>query len=223
MATHQKSQNSIRARRRAPDAPQFVIAAGGALLVGALYYALPEEVSLGPRWLLGIIVLVLLLPSLIAVLGMGETLPFRVVRSLALSVAGVLTAALVGSLALLISHLAALRASEILKPAVLLWGINVLVFAVWYWEIDGDGPIKRRLRAHEAADFLFPQQVGGNKSRWVPGYVDYLFLAFCFATALSPADTPPLTRRAKLLMIAEALISLMIIVLLVARSVNILS
>ena len=55
----------------------------------------------------------------------------------------------------------------------------------------------------------------------MPGFVDYLFLAFNFATALSPADTAPLTWRAKLLMMAEALISGTILVLLVARSVNI--
>ena len=74
---------------------------------------------------------------------------------------------------------------------------------------------------HEAADFQFPQQLGGNTSGWAPDFIDYLFLAFCSATALSPADTMPLTRAAKLLMMCEAIISLLIIVLLVARAVNI--
>jgi uncharacterized membrane protein len=205
-----------------PVAPQLLIATLGALLVGALYFALPEEVALGPRWLLVVVEAVLLAPSLVAILLARRALPFRVARSLALGLLVVLTAALIGSLALMISHISCLnQASDLLRPAALLWGINVLVFAVWYWEIDGDGPVKRRLRAHEAADFLFPQQVGGNRSRWAPGFIDYLFLAFCFATALSPADTPPITRRGKLLMMAQAVISLLIIVVLVARSVNI--
>lgn len=206
-----------------PEAPQLVIASLGTLLAGALYLAMPEKLTLGPRWLLLVVVAAMLVPFAVLVVGMGRSLPFRVARSLALSQAGVLSVALVGSLALLLTHLAILKATDILKPAALLWGINILVFAIWYWEIDGDGPIKRRLRSHEAADFLFPQQVGGNKTKWVPGFIDYLFLAFCFATALSPADTPPLTRRGKLMMMVEAVISLLIIVLLIARSVNILS
>jgi uncharacterized membrane protein len=174
--------------------------------------------------LLFVVEALLLAPLVLAVVVAGRALPYRVARSLALGLLAVLTAALIGSLALMISHISKLnQAGDLLRPAVLLWGINVLVFAVWYWEIDGDGPVKRRLRAHEAADFLFPQQQGGNHSHWVPGFIDYLFLAFCFATALSPADTPPITRRGKLLMMMQALISLVIIVLLVARSVNIIS
>jgi uncharacterized membrane protein len=77
------------------------------------------------------------------------------------------------------------------------------------------------LAGHQAADFQFPQQVGGNQSKWEAGFIDYLFLAFCFATALSPADTPPLTRRAKLQMMVQALISLVIVVVLIGRSINI--
>ncbi|MBF6589656.1 MAG: hypothetical protein IVW57_03875 [Ktedonobacterales bacterium] len=209
---------------RRPDEAQLVIAAGGALLVGVLYYALPEGLSLGPRWLLLVLVLVLLLPPLVVVVGMRTVLPFRVARGLALVLMGVLAAAQVGSLALLVTHLPRFtRGGQLLGPAGVLWGINVLVFAVWYWEIDGGGPVKRQLKQHEAADFLFPQQLRDNKTHWAPGFVDYLHLAFCFATALSPADVVPLTHRAKLLMMAEALISLLIVVLLVARSVNILS
>jgi hypothetical protein len=94
-----------------------------------------------------------------------------------------------------------------------------LIFSVWYWEIDGDGPARRHVKGHSLADFLFPQYTIGVT--FAPGFVDYVFLAFNFATALSPADTAPLTPRAKLPMMAEALISLSILVLLVARSVNI--
>ena len=69
---------------------------------------------------------------------------------------------------------------------------------------------------------MFPQQVDGNKTGWAPQFVDYLFVAFTGATALSPADTFPLTRKAKTLMMIEAMLSIIIIILLAARAVNIL-
>ncbi len=102
-----------------------------------------------------------------------------------------------------------------------LWVSNVLVFASWYWEVDGDGPVKRHRSGHQAADFQFPQQQGGNRTGWRAGFVDYLFLAFCSATALSPADTMPLTRRAKLLMMVEAMLSMLVLLLIVARFTNV--
>ncbi len=105
---------------------------------------------------------------------------------------------------------------------MLLWSFNVLVFALWYWEVDGGGPLKRHLSGHQAADFMFPQQAKGNTSGWAPHFLDYLFLAFTGATALSPADTYPLTRTAKALMMIEAIISVTVIVILVGRGVNIL-
>ena len=114
------------------------------------------------------------------------------------------------------------KGSFLLRSAALLWITNILVFALWYWEFDGGGPHKRHKSGHQAADFMFPQQADGNKTGWVPEFVDYLFVAFTGATALSPADTLPLSRPAKLLMVTEAMLSLIIIVLLAARAVNIL-
>jgi uncharacterized membrane protein len=132
--------------------------------------------------------------------------------------------ALIISVALWISYLTStsLKGQDLLKSGIVLWASNVLVFAVWYWELDGNGPRARRLTALKAHDFRFPQHEEGNPTAWVPGFVDYLFLAFCSATALSPADTMPMTQRAKLTLMAEAILSMVIIVLLVARSVNIL-
>jgi hypothetical protein len=78
------------------------------------------------------------------------------------------------------------------------------------------------MSGHQAADFMFPQQADGNKTGWAPLFIDYVFLAFTASTALSPADTFPLSRPAKLLMMMESILSLIIIVLLAARAVNIL-
>src|SRR5207247_10171683 len=101
-----------------------------------------------------------------------------------------------------------------------LWSLTVLVVACWYWEVDGVVPWRRLLSGHRAAVFLFPQQAAGE--HWVPHFLDYLFVAFTAATALSPADTYPLTRLSKVLMMLEAVLSLTVAGILIARAVNIL-
>jgi hypothetical protein len=113
----------------------------------------------------------------------------------------------------------------LLRAAVALWITNVLVFAVWYWKLDGGGPLVREgRRARLESSFLFPQMLltdGGDPS-WTPHFVDYLFLAFNTSTAFSPTDTAVLSRWAKLGMMLQSLISLTIVALLAARAVNIL-
>jgi hypothetical protein len=107
---------------------------------------------------------------------------------------------------------------------------NVLVFASWYWRLDGGGPNERdRRQTHEAGAFLFPQMTMTKELRkqmrqhpWSPGFVDYLFLAFNTSTAFSPTDVPVLTRWAKILMILQSVISLASVALVAARAVNIL-
>jgi uncharacterized membrane protein len=204
----------------AVDTGQFLLAIVGALFVGLLYFQLPGNVVLGPNWLLLAVEAVLVAPPVLAHLT-GRRMVRRVARGFSYALLAALTLALASSLWLLVGHLGTLSPYEILSSGVLLWVSNVLIFASWYWETDGDGPVKRHRNAHEAADFQFPQQEGGNKTGWRPGFVDYLFLAFCSATALSPADTMPLTRRAKLLMMVEALLSMLVLLLLVARFVNV--
>ncbi len=199
---------------------QFSVATAAALLIGALFLLLPQYLLVGPRWLLLVIEVALLAPPVVSRIA-GYHLSHRVSRWLAYGLLAALTAALVASLGKLVLNLPNLSAHLLLVPGILLWAANVLIFASWYWETDGDGPVSRHHAGHEAADFQFPQQQGGNTDGWRPGFVDYLFLAFCTATALSPADTLPLSRRAKLLMMVEAVISMVVIVMLLARFVNI--
>lgn len=212
--------DSSAAHRSEIDVEQFLLATAGALLVGALYFQLPDNVVFGPHWLLLVVEAALVAPPLFIRLS-GRRISHSVARVFSYALLAALTLALFSSVLLLVQHLDALHAYQILTSGVLLWVSNVLVFASWYWEVDGDGPVKRHRSGHQAADFQFPQQQGGNRTGWRAGFVDYLFLAFCSATALSPADTMPLTRRAKLLMMAEAIISISIIALVVGRSVNI--
>jgi uncharacterized membrane protein len=194
----------------------------GILAIGVLYAFLPEHLVVGPSWLLLAIEAVLLLPLIVSKLA-GRRLPHITLRILAVILLGVITLALAVSIILLVITLSNNKhPATLLRSSVLLWIFNILVFALWYWEIDGGGPVKRHLAGYQAADFMFPQQAKGNDGSWAPHFLDYLFVAFTGATALSPTDTYPLTRAAKALMMMEAMLSLTIIVLLVARAINIL-
>ncbi len=115
------------------------------------------------------------------------------------------------------------QARELLRVAIHLWSMNVIAFALWYWQLDGGGPLRRRTTPPGPADFVFPQQMMEQFSAtWRPVFVDYLFVSFTNATAFSPTDTPPLSRWAKILMMAQSAASLLLAVMVAARAVNIL-
>ena len=125
-----------------------------------------------------------------------------------------------------IGHLISTLKSDVngialIYSGLLLYCFNVLVSALWYWEIDGGGPEHRQQSDHQAVDFLFPQQMVGNDGNWAPHFFDYLYVAFTGATAFSPTDTMPLTHRAKFLMMVEAVLALIIISFVVSRAINI--
>jgi uncharacterized membrane protein len=192
----------------------------GILLTGLLYLVLPANLTIGPNWLLLVVDVVFVVPLFIDVLS-AWNLPHRIRRMLVLVPLTVSTLALIVGVTLLILTLPTdTHATNLLRTGALLWAFNILVFALWYWEVDGGGPWKRHLAGYHAADFLFPQQASGE--HWMPNFLDYLYLAFTCATALSPADTYPLTRLAKMLMMCEALLSLTVAAILIARAVNIL-
>lgn len=206
-----------------PDIEQLLVATGGILLIGVLFIVLPGQVTLGPSWLLLVLEALLLAPSLVSGIIARRHLPFRLARSLAMTLTILVTGDLILSVGALVRNLTTLRGASLLETGATLYTINVLVFAAWYWEIDHGGPIKRMIARRVAVDFQFPQHAAGNPQRWLPGFVDYLFLAFCTSTALSPADTVPLTRRAKLLMMMQSIIALIVLAIIVGRSINVLT
>ncbi len=169
------------------------------------------------------IVTALLIPTVVA----HRTGKMLLNRVLSHTAAGVVTASMVWSLALLILRLPRHLdpPGELLRAAAALWVVNVLVFASWYWRLDAGGPNQRDLLdTHDEGAFLFPQMITPWESdkNWRPGFVDYLFLAFNTSTAFSPTDVPVLSRWAKVMMMMQALISLVTVALLAARAVNIL-
>ncbi len=195
------------------------------LAVGGLEMALPEQFSLGPRWLLLLVLLALTAPA-VAARRHGR---HGVNQIFGYALNGVLSLALVWSLGALVRSLPrhGVPPGQLLGVAGVLWTTNVLVFASWYWRLDAGGPHARDVRGkHTGGAFLFPQMTLPSSARgyraWVAGFLDYLFLAFNTSTAFSPTDAPVLSRWAKGLMMVQASISLLTLALLAARAVNIL-
>jgi hypothetical protein len=201
-----------------PRWPAFV----AMLAASGVYLALPKPLEVGPTWALPSITAVLLVP----ILALDYYRRYHAARFLTMIANTIITLAMIASLALLVKgipeHLETPRA--LLRSASALWITNILVFALWYWKLDAGGPLKRAAPDGGAkSSFLFPQMLirTEEKSSWQPNFVDYLFLAFNTSTAFSPTDTAVLSRVAKMGMMLQSLISLMIIVLLAARAVNI--
>ncbi len=201
------------------------LAAGAALL---LYVTLPHSLIMGPK---GVV------PGVEGVLlaGLVITTPRRHHRQSAR-----LRAVIVGLLALvsfttLVSLILLARflldgsqthGHALLFAGAVLWLTNVLIFGIWYWELDAGGPGRRLAAADptKPADFLFPQIAQPQLAPgWRPGFVDYLYTSYTNATAFSPTDTMPLTAMAKLLMAIQSLTALVTILLVVARAVNVLA
>ena len=198
------------------------------IAVGGLNLALPDALTMGPRWLFPTLVSVLLIPTIL----FHQTGRHRLNTIFGFLVDGLLTLGLVASVVLLIAALPSRKEapSALLFSAASLWITNILVFALWYWRLDAGGPHERDKRpGHANGSFLFPQMTMSEEARreaeqldWSPNFVDYLFLAFNTSTAFSPTDVPVLSRWAKILMMLQSVLSLLIIALLAARAVNIL-
>ena len=198
---------------------------------------LPEKLTLGPIWVAPVLVAALLLPLLVSY---RIDIPERMRRIAAVSLISVLNFFNIASVILLIndilnSHAAHhnITALDLIRNGGAVWIANVIVFSLWYWEIDDGGVLRRdkegKANRYTQPDFLFPQ-MGLHRDldncpeeTWQPQYLDYLFLAFTNALAFSPADVMPLTRIAKMLMMLEASISFITIAVILARSVGILS
>jgi uncharacterized membrane protein len=203
--------------------PQLVVLA--AILLGL---ALPARLTVGPTWLL---------PSVEALLLVGLSIAgthprarySRLRRQFAIALIGLVSLVNAVSLGLLshyLLHGGKEGGRQLIFSGVALWGTNVLLFALWFFELDRGGPIARALGPERNPDFMFVQMADAarfSRPDWKPRMTDYLYTSFTNATAFSPTDTMPLTAAAKWLMTAQALVSLTTVVLIVARAVNILA
>jgi uncharacterized membrane protein len=215
------------------------------LTAAGLYLTLPTKFVAGAtsagifgaaRWVVAALVFLLLVLLLLTAprlrlveAATSEAAKLRVSRRIAaIAVIAVISIANATSIILLVHLLVAgatTNARLLLKAGIHMWCMNVLVFALWFWQLDGGGPVERRIHPPKRArDFLFPQQTFEEDSygRWQPTFIDYLYLAFTNATAFSPTDAMPLSRWAKVLMMIESAASLLLAITVVARAVNIL-
>jgi hypothetical protein len=204
---------------------------GAAIVAAAVLYAdLPSRFIAGPgagafgivRWVVpGLTVLVV---ASLAVFRPRGRLSRRWVAMGTIGVVSAANAASIGLLIHLLLHAAEAHASPLLRAAVHMWVVNVLLFALWFWQLDGGGPEARPQCAPADRDFLFPQQTEPAllQTGWRPIFVDYLYVSFTNASAFSPTDAMPLSRWAKMLMLVQSAISLALAVMVVARAVNIL-
>jgi hypothetical protein len=199
------------------------LAATAALL---LYMTLPGKLTIGPGWVIPALEGALLLPLTVRA-PYRHREEVRLVRFASLLLIALVNLANVGSLALLVHAVLSggvVSGRQLIFSGIQIWLTLILVFALWFWEVDRGGPTIRGHTDQREPDFLFPQMATHElgQTDWLPGFVDYLYLSFTNATAFSPTDTMPLTSRAKALMLLEALASITTVVMVAGRAVNIL-
>ena len=198
------------------------------LAIGGIYLALPRNLIVGPIWWLPTVIVVLLVPTVVSH-RMGR---HSLNHALGIISNGIITLALIGSVILLVRALPSHRETplQLLRSGGVLWLTNVIVFALWYWRLDGGGPtLRHKENKFGSTSFFFPQmQIEKierglfGAERWRPGFVDYLFVAFTQSSTFGPTDAPLLARWAKILTMIQALISFTIVILLISRAVGVL-
>jgi uncharacterized membrane protein len=211
----------VRGETRWPAAVSVLAVVGAQLL-------LPDSLVPGPNWLLPAAEGVLA-ASLVAADPSRLTPDSKDLRFLSLVVIGAIGLVNASSLVLLVHKLVTgglSNGSTLLAAAAAVWLTNVVVFGLLYWELDRGGPLGRvgARPAPAYPDLQFPQDGAPDIAPpdWRPDYADYLFVSLTSATAFSPTDTLPLTRRAKAMMGSQALVSLLTVGLVAARAVNVL-
>lgn len=191
----------------------------------ALYLALSDRLVIGPRWLLPIVIALPLLPLSARRHRHANDAPW--VRILSLTLIGLLTLANVVSMVLLVHHLLSanvINGRSLIYSAIAVWLTNIIVYGLWFWEIDRGGPHLRACDDRLLPDIQFPQMENPSlaKPNWYPRFTDYLYTAFANGTSFAPADAMPLSSRAKILFATESLVSFVTVAIVAARAVNIL-
>jgi len=194
-----------------------------------LQLAIPKSYTLVPRWpLIGLELL------LLAVLTWLNPLKLTNATRLGRYATWVLLAAITldNTLSAVLLDVRILTGEVSNKAAVLLGSggaifvTNIIVFGIWYWELDRGGPFARRAGEKPYPDFMFPQMDPDTaklvKPGWRPTFVDYLYVSLTNAMAFSPTDTMPLARWAKGMMAVQSLVAVTTVALVIARAVNVL-
>jgi uncharacterized membrane protein len=209
-----------------PDREPFWPAQLTVLAAIGIQILLPARLTAGPEWLVPTMEGVLLLGLFVVTPNVIEDEhPRR--RHIALGLTALVSAANIFSLGELVHFLLHHNVSDgrsLIVAGVLIWLTNLLVFALWYWEMDRGGPGLRAAGRDQTPDFLFPQMSDDRiePAGWRPKFVDYAYVSLTNNTAFSPTDTMPLTPAAKIVMGVQSTVSFLTVGLIVSRAVNIL-
>ena len=192
----------------------------------ALYVALPQRLVVGPPWLLPTLVVLPLVPLSTRRHRRPDDAPW--VRRLSVALIATVTVANAGSLVLLVSRLLnshVAQGRQLAFSAVSIWLTNVIIFGLWFWELDRGGPHRRAGTESRWPDIQFPQMENPSLAvaQWRPRFFDYLYTSFANGTSFAPADATPLSGPAKALFAGESVISFVTIAIVAARAVNILN
>ena len=198
------------------------------IAVFALVVELPDRVRAFPQWVPFVLTIIFIVPMFALALTTDKVRWLRienvVVRLFFVTAGFGLGDQLIQVLSTMIRRSAEISGLQLLTSSIAVWATNVLIFAIAYWRTDRGGPESRANCASTRPDWLFPQQSAPEDVpfRWRPTFIDYLFLSYCTATAFSPAEAQPLTSRAMLLLMLESIISLITIVAIASRAINVL-
>ena len=199
------------------------------IVVAGLHVALPAKYRVNPAWVAPVVLLALLAALIIGDPGRIDRQKtwLRIITDIMIAfitAANLFAAGRLVDAILTNSKLFAANAPALLATGGVIWATNVIAFGLWYWDLDRGGAAARAHHPQANPAFVFPemQHTGYTPADWVPEFADYLSLAFWTATAFSPTDVSAIKRWAKLLMMTEAMVSLVIGVFVIARAVNIL-
>lgn len=197
-----------------------------AISLQIIVWAINPSLTYGPHNL--IVVTELILAVVIGVTASQRHLRYsKLYRNISIGLIGLISFANIASFLLVSRQLllenVVLSGRQLLIAAVAIFITNVIVFALWYWEIDSPGLSGSKWSRHDK-DFQFTQQdMSRDFPEWQPGFAEYLYLSLTNAINFAPADARPLTHQAKTLMGIQSLMSVFTLALVFARSVSILN
>jgi hypothetical protein len=218
-------ERGVRQQVKREAAPVLALALGVLLVLALVSWNEGWELLNSVRWWIWLV------PAVPEVVLLVDLLGASLARSrrIALVLLGVLVLGNLVGLTILVAGLVTtstrdLGGVELLMTGAAIWVTNVIVFGFWFWEVDAGGPVARAVHTRSAPDFQFPQYENPSLASpaWSPNVWDYLYVSLTNSIAFSPTDAMPLTRRAKALMALGSFISVVAVLLVAARAVNVL-
>jgi hypothetical protein len=197
------------------------------LVIGAvsvMVEALPNRYELAPSWLTWTMVSIVFASMLAVALAPASATWHRVQRLIVITVSTIISVANVLAISRLVAdmltHVRGYSGITLLESGIVIWTANIVAFALLYWQLDRTGPEARAAGVRGPGDFHFAETDAREGSAWQPRFMDYLYLTFTASTSFTPPDyARPTSRRVKLILLLQSLISLTTLFLIAARAI----